>query len=282
MSDPRNNGTQTGDPMAQRYYELLADQCTVGLDADGRAELLGLQQQLMREQPSHDWRAEAEHLALTAAALDQAMAPPVMDDMPAGLADRVAQAVEEQADSAPTEDVLDFAARLAQKKQTHKAGRVQWLGWYAAAASLAAAIYFGTNAPTPLDVQSPAELRASLMQQPGTQVIDWATPTEAGYEQVSGDVVWDNDTQQGFMRLVNLPVNDPQQSQYQLWIVDPDRDQHPVDGGVFDVNQDGEVIIPIDSKLPIISPAAFAITREQPGGVVVSAGPLLVVAAVEA
>ena len=75
-------------------------------------------------------------------------------------------------------------------------------------------------------------------------------------------------------------MNEAARVQYQLWIVDPERDgKHPVDGGVFNVSSTGEVIIPIQAKLRIRSPRAFAITAEQPGGVVVSAGPLLVVAA---
>ena len=77
-----------------------------------------------------------------------------------------------------------------------------------------------------------------------------------------------------------MPANDPGQSQYQLWIVDPDRSAQPVDGGVFDIpSGTKEVIIPIDAKLDVSKPQAFAITLEKPGGVVVSAGPLLVVAA---
>ena len=105
-------------------------------------------------------------------------------------------------------------------------------------------------------------------------------PTAAGYEGVTGDVVWSQSQQQGYLRLANMPVNDPARIQYQLWIVDPERDsKHPVDGGVFNVSSTGEVIIPIQAKLRIRSPRAFAITAEQPGGVVVSAGPLLVVAA---
>ena len=93
-------------------------------------------------------------------------------------------------------------------------------------------------------------------------------------------MVWSESKQQGYLRLANMPVNDPARVQYQLWIVDPERDgKHPVDGGVFNVSSTGEIIIPIQAKLPIRSPKAFAITAEQPGGVVVSAGPLLVVAA---
>ena len=82
------------------------------------------------------------------------------------------------------------------------------------------------------------------------------------------------------MRFIGMPVNDPNRQQYQLWIVDPDRDAQPVDGGVFDVNEDGEVIVPINAKLPIDDPTTFAITVEKPGGVVVSEGPLHIVAPV--
>lgn len=75
------------------------------------------------------------------------------------------------------------------------------------------------------------------------------------------------------MRLASLPVNDPQRQQYQLWIFDttrPDWEARPIDGGVFDVRAGGEVVVPIDAKLPIGTPALFAITLEPPGGVVVS------------
>ena len=113
-----------------------------------------------------------------------------------------------------------------------------------------------------------------------TTIIEWGKPDDPIYANVSGDVVWNDDLQQGYMLLSNMPVNDPATSQYQLWVVDPDRDANPVDGGVFDIPA-GEttVIIPINAKLAVSRPEVFAITREQSGGVVVSKGPLLVVAA---
>ncbi|MEZ6185916.1 MAG: anti-sigma factor [Planctomycetota bacterium] len=107
------------------------------------------------------------------------------------------------------------------------------------------------------------------------------TPTEAGqadYGAVSGEVVWSRQQQAGFMTFRGLPANRPELAQYQLWIVDPGRDAHPIDGGVFDVTSAGEVVIPIDAKLRVDDAQAFAITLEQPGGVVVSQGPLLLVA----
>ena len=89
------------------------------------------------------------------------------------------------------------------------------------------------------------------------------------------------------LRLMNRsgPANAPATAQYQLWIVDPTRDAFPVDGGVFNVAdyvaQDGKAYVPIDAKLRVDQPAAFASTLEQPGGVVKSNNALLVVAAVE-
>lgn len=100
--------------------------------------------------------------------------------------------------------------------------------------------------------------------------VEWKAGKTPLQESVSGDVVWSSSYQKGFMRLIGLPINDPLQEQYQLWIIDPLRDDEPVDGGVFDISQPGEVIVPIQAKLRVTKPAAFAITIEKPGGVVVS------------
>ena len=73
------------------------------------------------------------------------------------------------------------------------------------------------------------------------------------------------------MTLTDLPANNPTKNQYQLWIVDPARDEKPVDGGVFDIPA-GEktAVIPIRNPLAVSDPQLFVITLEQPGGVVVS------------
>jgi len=55
-----------------------------------------------------------------------------------------------------------------------------------------------------------------------------------------------------------------------LWIIDPSRDEKPIDGGVFDITSDIESIVPINAKLAVGQPTVFAITVEKPGGVVVS------------
>ena len=85
-----------------------------------------------------------------------------------------------------------------------------------------------------------------------------------------GEVVWSTEAQQGFMTFRGLPANDPTKEQYQLWIIDPSRDEKPVDGGVFDIASAGESIVPIRAKLRVDKPTVFAITVEKPGGVVVS------------
>jgi anti-sigma-K factor RskA len=91
------------------------------------------------------------------------------------------------------------------------------------------------------------------------------------FKSAGGKVVWSDQLQEGFMSLSGIPVNDPGKAQYQLWIVDPKRDEAPVDGGVFDIPTDGSpVVIPISAKLALSNPQAFVITLEQPGGVVKS------------
>ncbi|HBE68132.1 MAG TPA: hypothetical protein DDW52_08280 [Planctomycetaceae bacterium] len=112
--------------------------------------------------------------------------------------------------------------------------------------------------------------REQLLGDESSIQVAWAdgtTPIDGG---VSGDVVWNTSRQSGVMRFVGLPVNDPTVEQYQLWIIDPDRDDEPIDGGVFNVTSEQEALVAIDAKLKVLNPKAFAITIEQPGGVVVS------------
>jgi anti-sigma-K factor RskA len=100
---------------------------------------------------------------------------------------------------------------------------------------------------------------------------DWAAGNVKDMKQVSGDVVWSDEKQAGYMRLRGLPANDGTKETYQLWIFDKTQDKTtPIDGGTFDVPEDGEIIIPINAKLKADDPEMFAITIEKPGGVVVS------------
>ena len=167
-------------------------------------------------------------------------------------------------------------------------------GWFAAAACLLLAIFAWLRPPTqsvapvaevrtevpppvttpaPKVLPSPAEERAELLAKAGSVKVTLAATKDPAGAAVSGDVVWDPTTQTGFIRFVGLSPNDPQVHQYQIWIFDAERDKRfPVDGGVFDVPASaGEVVIPIRAALLVHKPAAFAVTVEKPGGVVVSA-----------
>nr|MDJ0975527.1 anti-sigma factor [Planctomycetota bacterium] len=123
--------------------------------------------------------------------------------------------------------------------------------------------------------------RDALVAKADTTSASFKPAGPAGYDSVEGDAVWNVKAQSGYLRFKGLKANDPTKAQYQLWIVDPGRDAEPVDGGVFDIPEgQDEVVIPIDAKLAVTDPKAFVITLEQPGGVVVSEGPHLLIAAV--
>ena len=136
----------------------------------------------------------------------------------------------------------------------------------------------GDAAPSSL-----AELRRKLLaDDPGAVTVAWKAGDDpaiitgtADPESATGigDVVWSPSRQQGFMRFRGLAANDPAVAQYQLWIFDAERDEaYPVDGGVFDVppEANGDVVVRIDPRLVVSRAVAFAVTVEQPGGVVVS------------
>ena len=151
-------------------------------------------------------------------------------------------------------------------------------GW-AVAAALAIAMVIVLRPETDPGTSDPASARETLLAEAETEIVEWSESAIPAYGHVTGDVVWNDEKQTGYLRLTGMPGNDPAISQYQLWIIDPERDANPVDGGVFSIPPGAEeVIIPIRAKLEVSDPEAFAITREQPGGVVVSDGPMLMVA----
>ena len=96
-------------------------------------------------------------------------------------------------------------------------------------------------------------------------------PGKMGDVKPTGDIVWSDSRQEGYVRVSGLPKNDPTKETYQLWLVAENQDpKTPVDGGTFDIGSDGEVVIPISAKVKAINPQVFAITIEKPGGVPVS------------
>lgn len=229
------------DEAINRFEELDAGRALGDLDAAETAEWSALARELgHRGDPTFD-RIAAE--------MEVAAVPQI--EMPPALAARLRSSI--------------HAAEPA-KRQASPISFVPWLGW-AAAACLAVVV--GVTHLKKDPVPDLAKQRAELLESArDIRTLPFAGAS-AAYGTASGTVVWSDARQQGFMTLSNLPANDPALKQYQLWIVDPTRDEIPVDGGVFDIPAGtGPVIIPIEAKLAVNNPAAFVITLEQPGGVV--------------
>jgi anti-sigma-K factor RskA len=222
--------------------------------------------------PNPPSREDQDATTASAAAI-RALVPP--EKVPAGLRDRLRRDADGFATAREAgTDVLLFPARA----RKHSTSTNHWFplrawGWQVAAAAallLAGWIGFqrtdGPPSPLPLNVQ-----RERLVGSLGTLNARFA-PGFDRYAGLEGDVVWSTDSQDGFLRLRGIPANNPANAQYQLWIVDPERDdQFPVDGGVFDIPPGGgETLVRFQPRLPISKPTAFVITREQPGGVVKS------------
>lgn len=203
-------------------------------------------------------------LDLAAAAVAALYAGDRDEALPAGLADRLRQTIPRQP-SAFGEEVSDKVARPAIPSWLVR-GEVGW-----AAAILFAVLFLaGLLAPDPQDVEPVAAQRLQELKEADQGLLERGFKGVGDYEGMEGSVVWSDDRQEGYMTLT-LPANDPARNQYQLWIVDPDRDEAPVDGGVFDIPAGrGRVVVPIDAKLAVDAPKAFVITLEQPGGVVKS------------
>lgn len=158
-----------------------------------------------------------------------------------------------------------------------------WLGW-AAAAVLTGFLLLpaGDDASTGPGIgpgpeiaagpPSPEEAFQSLAARSDAVRLSWTTTEDPTATGASGEVVWSDEAQTGFMRFAGLQANDPEEFQYQLWVFDAERDERfPVDGGVFDIPAGAdEVIVPIEARLPVGSATLFAVTVERPGGVVVS------------
>ena len=315
------NTTKT--PQPERLEELMVDAATQGLAPQDQAELdaaLANDPALRKEAEAYELAATAAELALAGsdgealpASLHNKLVTGATAHLP-GVA-KTMQLVGTEADKPAAQDQPD--AQPAKQPFKWTDGRA--FGWYAAAAAMIALCVTLLDPPVetvtvtktvevpvveevirivevpqvPDPEPTAAEQYAALAGEAGTVTANWGfnADPEGGaderFAQAGGEVIWNADTQTGFMKLTGMPVNDPTVEQYQLWIVDASRDTNVentnrIDGGVFDVTAAGEVIIPIDAKLMARNAAAFAITLETPGGVVESQGPLQVLALVDA
>lgn len=276
--------SSTTNPIPPRLIDLMIEDATQGLSPQDELELSAAiaQDELIR--------TEAEAYAMAATAVELALTQPQqVEALPPLLREKLLAAASGYASAAAPSLKLTETSTTKAPAAAFSFTDGRMFGWYAAIAALVALalVLVAPNTPTqtgPTDPVAKAPTYDELLAQADTVTATWGFNTDDGdarFANATGEVIWNTAEQVGYMKLAGLPVNDPNEFQYQLWIVDPARDAEPIDGGVFDITASGEVIVPIDAKLRSDSPAVFAITIEQPGGVVVSQGPLQVVAAVE-
>lgn len=268
--------TRPQDQPDEAMVDLLIKQVTEGLS---RAEQRALD--VLDTAVASAYLGDLERAAAAVTLAGSAGQP----SLPPALAERLAQQAADHF-AAPVK-VSDFGARVPRRARSRVG---TYGGWLAAAACLVLAI-FGwqrtppavapvavLTTPPPLGVPpekplpTPAEERAALLAISGSLKVTLGATKEPAAAGLTGDVVWDPVTQRGFLHFAGLAANDPAVHQYQIWIFDAGRDKrYPVDGGVFDVPANAtEVVIPIRAALMVLKPAAFAVTVEKPGGVVVS------------
>lgn len=262
------------DEEKEKVLDLLYDKFVYGLNEEEARELDSL---------GYD-AGEAESIEKTIAVLGL-VGLEAEAAMPASLQAKLRKAADENFGSAAGV----MPAAVEPERQIVLSGpRPSWFGWLGWAAAATASIILAVvlfspkppdraNVATPTPVVEekldPAQKRQRLIDsaQAGMVRAEWGKGNVKELESVSGDVVWSDEKQEGYMLLRGLAKNDVSKQTYQLWIFDETQsDKTPIDGGTFDVNSDGEVVIPIDAKLKAKNPAAFAITIEKPGGVVVS------------
>ena len=291
-----------------RLVELLVQRAVDGLNSSERAEL----KQLLSEERYVDaGRFEYTAASLLLAGDVENNAP---EEMPYSLRERLmaqADTVAGSMEPAPRQSssqqrVISIAGR-SRSTTASPAVSVQpvskapappvrksssWgskVGWFAAAASVLIALagwwprlQMGGDPTVEIPVASTLEQeRQELAAQQGVLTRTWQTTQDPAASGVTGDVVWDQRTQNGYLRFRGLQANNTDELQYQLWIFDGERDErYPIDGGVFDIPPgQGEVIIPITAKLAVRNPAMFAVTIEKAGGSVVSSRDRIVVLA---
>jgi Anti-sigma-K factor rskA len=258
-------------PRDERLYDLAIAKATLGLSPAEARELAELQTGVA----SDELAAIDEAVAAITRGLKAETEVVIDEPMPEHLRQSLIAAAPDQARPRQIGDTRDSNDRDAVIASIRRSART---GWFVAAASLLLAgglLLTRGGGPQP----TPQPLSTQKLVDAATDVVRFAMgPTPDGAAGASGEIVWSNSLQKGYAKLKGVPTNDATQRQYQMWIVDPNRDSKPIDGGVFDVTGSGEVVISFEPRLPVSNPAAFAITAERPGGVVVSAGPLLMVA----
>ncbi len=274
--------TMKSEEFPEWFTDLLLLRATDGLDVEQQKQF----DQFVDGHPERNRiELEAEKYELTAAAIDLGIQNGQTENavpMPNSLRQKVLNDASKHFANETRQhgDVPNVEVKKALQQGSGLTSR-EALAWLAAAAAVVLLLTgwnpFG-NSTKSVAVNTPVEVQPDSIEDRFSEFanssenltrIDWSA---TGSNSVTvGEVVWSDVLQEGYMVFEGFKPNNPTQSQYQLWIFDTDPGQeHPVDGGVFDIASDGKVIIPIDARIPVAKAVMFAITEEKPGGVVVS------------
>lgn len=277
----------------EKMLNLLADRALFGLSDTELSELESLQKEFPESANDYSFDLTATAINLSNldvdASLPSALEAEILIDAETYFAPLEAR--QRVADSEPKAEKIadERTAETVRQNYAPKRSFWSWGGWaIAAAACLILAVNLWTTrvsppkqpeivknpetVETPLPAPSAEQARRQLLASANDVVqANWTEANPKTQNQISGDIVWSNSLQKGFMRFRGLPPNDPERETYQLWIADGTQDpKTPIDGGVFDVTESGEVVIPINAKLQVKKPKGFNVTKEKPGGVPVS------------
>ena len=247
----------------EQFVDLLIQRATTGLSQSEQQEF---------EKLAHPNRnlSEAQQFELTVAALDLSFGCLNREVMPRDVQDRLLLSAGKYfgngrrhlSGPATQSSTVELSSRRS-------ASAVSWREAIALAVAAACIMLMLSN-PFADRTPTSAERIQQLNDSPPSDLVrvKWS-PKDA--ESATGSVVWSDSKQEGYMEFAGMPANDPQVEQYQLWIFDTDTAQdHPVDGGVFDIDASGKGVVPIKPHNPVDKAVLFAVTLEKPGGVPVS------------
>lgn len=288
-------------PENEALIDLLCERSACGLDGEAQGELRSLLASADRvPEDLFDDAAALFAVAFVSNGDGETLPTDVgrmMRQVAASFSSPAASAAEVAAASngrsAGEAGAIDIETARQQLQRSGSVPPLAWAGWLAAAACLLVAFIVTRPEGSPTAMEQKATLLASAQDAftaawKGLDDVGLSPVTHPLNRGVGGDVVWSDERDAGVMTLAGLAPNDPEEFQYQLWIFDEERrtgdlpqfaveglpilTQRPVDGGVFDCvpGADGTAVVPIDAKLPVGKAAIFAITKEPPGGVVVS------------
>lgn len=227
-------------------------------------------EQLCKQHPELIAAREAFEKALEQQLLNQAVLPAN------GVKDKVMDAIRQQPTANQTKIIT------MENVNTNRSSSARWVAAASVVLLLAAAFFafkfYSENKKLKDDLakagtggKADSALNAQIEQQ--RQMTDvLADPKVAvvnlkGLEKTpnsSAKVLWDSTADNVYLVIKNLPRLQATDKQYQLWsIINGKNGLEPTDMGLFDVGDDGKIMLKIDQKVKKAD--AFAITVEQRG-----------------